>query len=138
MDHSCQASLLLVESHKNMMVVAAILCPAVCVSDMNKTIMCGKSGKCIMNPTFFLSSLVKSTLRGLHTKERKKKQVFFCVTIDRTTKRSLQVEMLAHFLCFQPACVFSLIWFPFDCLKSTVPSCSATVLKPSFFHMKLQ
>ena len=105
---------------KNMIVSAAILCPAVYISDINKLGMYGQS-------FFFLLFIGKehtdiTALRGAQIWS--KKVLFLDTNIDRKTQWSMLMKICAHFLCFQASLIASLV----QC--SLKNPCSARVLLP--------
>ena len=108
------------EGHINMTMSAAILCPVVCViDDMKKASMCGNYYQYVTSQPLILHYWLcpyhltehNSSNLSVTGKEQSNmnwearlwsiKNYFFCVTINRTTKRSLQVEVFAHLLPFR-------------------------------------
>ena len=93
------------ESHENVNVSAAILCPAV------QARKCSKSIKFVTDEQiFFCSSLVKSKLKKMAAPSAQlgSKKVLFCINSDRTTNRNMHTKIFAYF----QANLHVLFWFP--------------------------
>lgn len=88
--------------HENTTMTGAILCPAVCVSDlMNKANVCGKSVDNNSQGNLSCFPLIKSKPVWLGTEDLKFVAVkYFCGLIINRTIWSLQTGIFAHFLLF--------------------------------------
>ena len=58
----------------------------------------------------FLPFTVREWTSTLRNSNLKQKKYFYCINIDKTTKRSLRREILAQLLVFRPTCI--LAWGP--------------------------
>ena len=82
---------------------------------LNKAGLCGAAEVYLRHePTVFCSSLVKSETTWLSPEELKLEtnKYFCCVSIHRRSTRSLQMDIFAHFLRFQPTYIFA--WDSFN------------------------
>ena len=101
---------LMFDGSKNTNRSAAILClTVICISDikicwrmLTLAYAVWKKYQIFHKTAFLCYSLVKSDQTRLHPKELKlgTKGCFFCLNIDKTTKRSMHMEIVAHFLHF--------------------------------------